>query len=153
MGDMSFIDPSGGRSDSYTLCIGHKENGILKVHGDNFSGEWVQRACATSDRNTSAPTCQPQGLDPGGTRPGRAAGGGKEKGDQTAWRTANPLAGDLGERFVKALVGLGFKNDGAVVIEKTYGPEPETVLTIKSFSSLIPEPDATQAPCQGRDPH
>ena len=40
------------------------------------------------------------------------------------WRTANPLAGDLGERFVKALVGLAYRNDGQVarLTEKTYGP-------------------------------
>jgi len=48
----------------------------------------------------------------------------KGKGDDVAWRAANPLAGDLGERFVKALVGLAYRNDGQVarLTEKTYGP-------------------------------
>jgi hypothetical protein len=31
---------------------------------------------------------------------------GKEKGDHTAWRTANPLAGDLGVLFIEALERL-----------------------------------------------
>jgi hypothetical protein len=44
----------------------------------------------------------------------RGAGTSKKKKATMAWRTTNPLAGDLGELFVKALLGLVSKMTGQV---------------------------------------
>jgi Holliday junction resolvase RusA-like endonuclease len=42
---------------------------------------------------------------------------------------------------VKALVGLAYRNDGQVwrlIVEKVYGPEPETTITIKPLTADAP---------------
>jgi len=48
------------------------------------------------------------------------------------------MKGDLGVLFIEALEGLAYRYDGQVarlIVEKVYGPEPETTITIKPLTA------------------